>query len=363
MRTGEIGVGIIGLSAGGGWAAQAHVPALAKLSGYRLIALAASSVDSARAAGDQFGVGRVFDDPAALAACDDIDLVVVTVKVPQHRELVLPALAAGKAVLCEWPLGNGLAEAEELAAAATKAGVRGFAGLQARSGPAIRYVRDLVADGFVGTVLSSTVIGSGGNWGPLIDSRNAYTLDRANGATLLTIPFGHTMDAVAMTLGEFTSITATTAIRRPEVLNRDTGEMIRSTVADQIVVSAVADGGAVVCAHYRGGQSRGTNLLWEINGTDGDLVITADTGHLQMAGVTVRGARGADTELQELGVPAPYHLVDPADFADNPRALNVANAYAQIRADLAEGTRVAPTFDDAVVRHRFLDTIDRAHRR
>lgn len=357
MAANGLGVGIIGLSAGGGWAAQAHLPALAQVDGYRLAALAASSMDSARRAGEQFGVGHVFDDPAALAGCDDVDLVVVTVKVPQHRELVQSALAAGKSVLCEWPLGNGLAEAEEMTAAAAGAGVRGFVGLQARSAPAIRYVRDLVADGYVGEVLSSSVIGSGGNWGPVIDSRNAYTLDCRTGASMLTIPFGHTMDAVAMTLGELSEVAATTAIRRPQVLNRDTGEMIPSTVADQIAVSGVLESGAVLSAHYRGGQSRGTNLLWEINGTDGDIVITAGTGHLQMATTTVRGANGKDTELRELTVPASYHLVDPAALADNPRALNVANAYAQIRADLAEGTRVAPTFEDAVVRHRFLDGI------
>jgi predicted dehydrogenase len=48
--------------------------------------------------------------------------VVVAVKVPHHRELILPALEAGKMILCEWPLGNGLAEAEELAAVAEAQG-------------------------------------------------------------------------------------------------------------------------------------------------------------------------------------------------------------------------------------------------
>ena len=45
----------------------------------------------------------------------EVDLVVVTVKVPHHRELVPSALEAGKHVYCEWPLGNGLAEARKLA--------------------------------------------------------------------------------------------------------------------------------------------------------------------------------------------------------------------------------------------------------
>ncbi len=59
-----------------------------------------------------------------LARRDEVDLVVITVKVPHHRELVTAALQAGKMVLCEWPPGNGLAEAEELAALARSRGVR-----------------------------------------------------------------------------------------------------------------------------------------------------------------------------------------------------------------------------------------------
>ena len=49
--------------------------------------------------------------------------MVVSVKVPFHHELVLAALEAGKAVLCEWPLGNGLTEATEMAALARQQNV------------------------------------------------------------------------------------------------------------------------------------------------------------------------------------------------------------------------------------------------
>ncbi len=99
-------VGIIGLSANGGWAARAHVPALAALDGYELRALSASSEESARAAGAKFGVPLTFGSAAEPARSEEVDLVVVTVKVPHHRELIVPALEAGKPVLSEWPLGT-----------------------------------------------------------------------------------------------------------------------------------------------------------------------------------------------------------------------------------------------------------------
>jgi predicted dehydrogenase len=53
----------------------------------------------------------VFPDHEELVMQPDIDVVAVTVKVPHHRELVSAALAAGKAVYCEWPLGRDLHEA------------------------------------------------------------------------------------------------------------------------------------------------------------------------------------------------------------------------------------------------------------
>src|SRR5207302_1540786 len=130
--------------------------------------------DSADAAGKRFGVPLAFDNHQELVSSSAVDVVAVTVKVPHHLELATAALEAGKAVYCEWPLGNGLEEAEALAALAKKKGVLAVAGLQARSSPAVAYVRDLIKQGYVGEVLSTTLIGSGMGWGPTVEPFNAY---------------------------------------------------------------------------------------------------------------------------------------------------------------------------------------------
>ena len=98
MSQTTLGVGIIGVSPARGWAAIAHIPALRALPNYEIRALSAHSAESARAAGEAFGVGAVFSDHGQLLTQPDIDVVAVTVKVPHHRELVSAALAAGKAV-------------------------------------------------------------------------------------------------------------------------------------------------------------------------------------------------------------------------------------------------------------------------
>src|SRR5436309_2369859 len=184
----RIRVGIIGANPDRGWAAQAHIPALRSLSGdFEITALSTTRRQSADAAGKLFGVPLTFDNHRELVNSPAVDVVAVTVKVPYHLELATAALEAGKAVYCEWPLGNGLKEAETLAALAKKQGVLAVAGLQARSAPAVVYVRDLVEQGYVGEVLSTTLVGSGMGWGPTVEPFNAYLNEKKNGATMLSI--------------------------------------------------------------------------------------------------------------------------------------------------------------------------------
>jgi len=353
----SIGVGIVGLSATRGWAGNAHLPALAAVPGFDLVAASASSADSARAAAERHGVPTACAGAEELARRADVDLVVITVKVPAHLALVSTALAAGKHVLCEWPLGNGLAEAEQLATLADRMGVRGFVGLQARSAPPVRFIRDLVASGEIGEVLSTTLIGTGGRWGDSIAGEVVYLLDRDNGATMLTIPVGHALDGVCSCLGELSEVTATMAVRRPEVTRTDTGRLTRMTAEDQIAVTGRLQSGAVIALHYRGGELPGSGLIWEINGTKGMLLMTGPTGHLQYGLVNIAAAGARDRDMTPLAVPPEYETLD-VDPGGLPYA--VAHAYARVRDDLRLGTSTAPTFADAVVRHRVLAAIETA---
>src|SRR6266487_1021945 len=195
MPESTLGVGIIGVSPVRGWAAIAHIPALRALPNYEIRALSAHSAESAHAAGEAFGVSKVFSDHEQLVTRPDIDVVAVTVKVPHHRQLVCAALAAGKAVYCEWPLGRDLGDARAMAALAGEQGVRTVVGLQARQAPAIEFVRELLSDGYVGEVLSTTMLGLSVA-GDIVVQPNVYMLDANNGANLLTVALGHSLDTL-----------------------------------------------------------------------------------------------------------------------------------------------------------------------
>jgi predicted dehydrogenase len=361
MSTGgakRIRVGIIGANPDRGWAAQAHIPALRSLSDdFEITALSTTRRESADAASKFFGVPAAFDNHQELVNSPAVDVVAVTVKVPYHLELATAALDAGKAVYCEWPLGNGLDEAETLAALAKKQGVLAVAGLQARSAPAVAFVRDLIKQGYVGEVLSTTLIGSGMGWGPTVEPYNAYLSDKKNGATMLSIALGHAADALCYCLGEVRELSATTTMRRKTFTIAGTGESKPMNAEDQVGVSGLLEGGAAFSIHYRGGVSRGTNLLWEINGTEGDLQLTAAGGQAQIFELDVRGGKGAQPSLELMPVPEEYRWAPPQ--VPGP-STNVAQAYARFARDYREGTHFCPTFEDAVTRHRMLNAIETA---
>jgi len=354
-----LGVGIIGVSPVRGWAATAHIPALRALPTYEILALSGHSAESARAAGEAFGVRAVFSDPKQLVSQPDIDVVAVTVKVPHHRELVSAALAAGKAVYCEWPLGRDLDDARAMAAFAAKQGVRTVVGLQARQASAIEFVQGLLRDGYVGEVLSTTMVGLSVP-GDVVGQPNAYMLDKTNGANVLTIAVGHSLDLLNYVLGEFADLSAVSALRRPLITIEETGEQIVKTAADQIAVIGTLTSGATASIHVREAVAGGTGFLWEINGTDGTLRITADAAYPEIVPLTVAGARGRG-EPAELAVPAALTRKWPAlTNLEGAPAYNVGRAYAAFAADIENGTHTVPDFADAVRRHEVIAAIERS---
>src|SRR5256712_5492988 len=224
-RAKKIRVGIIGANPDRGWAAQAHIPALKSLrNDFEITALSTTRRESADEAGKLFGIPAAFDNHQELVNSPTVDVVAVTVKVLHHLELATAALEAGKAVYCEWRLGNGLREAESLAALAKKKGVLAVAGLQARYAPAVAYVRDLIKQVYVGEVLSTTLIGSGMGWGPTVEPFNVYMNDKKNGATMLSIALGHAADALCHCLGEVRELSATMTMRRKSFTVAETTE-------------------------------------------------------------------------------------------------------------------------------------------
>src|SRR5207247_10200229 len=123
--------------------------------------------------------------------------------------------------------------ARAMAALAAEQRVRTVVGLQARQAPAIEFVQELLSDGYVGEVLSTTLVGLSVPGGA-VGQPNAYMLDETNGANVLTIAVGHSLDILSHVLGEFGELSAISDLRRPIITIDGTGEQIVKTAADQI---------------------------------------------------------------------------------------------------------------------------------
>ena len=355
MKNGKIKVGVIGVHPEQGWATTAHIPALQASSDYELVALMNSNGQLARQAADKFKVPNAFESHLDLLKLPDLDLVVVTVKVPNHFELVSAALKAGKAVYSEWPLGRNVAEAVELAKLAKDQQVRGAVGLQSRATPVVSYVRDLIKEGYVGEVLSTSLVGSGILWGAMLPAMFIYTLDPKNGAGMINVAFGHGLDSVSYALGSpIKELTATLGNRRPSAKIVETNEMVPMTTPDQIILGGKMENGTFLSAHYRGGLSRGSNFRWEINGTEGDLVVTSTLGYPAVGEVQLQGGKGGDLQVTDLAIPAKY---TDASAPVGP-AQAVFYSYKRLAQDFKAGTHLSATFDDAVVLHKVIDAVE-----
>src|SRR4051812_4330152 len=108
--------------AGAGFIGAVHARSV-RLSGARVEAVAASSLESARNAADAFGAARALASAEDLVQDPDIDVVHICTPNHLHLPLAEAALAAGKHVVCEKPLALDAAGAQRLVDAAAASGL------------------------------------------------------------------------------------------------------------------------------------------------------------------------------------------------------------------------------------------------
>lgn len=277
-------------------------------------------------------------------------MVIVSVKVPEHLALTEPIIKAKKDVFVEWPLGNGLAEAEYLTKLARENNVKTLVGLQARQDPTVRKAKAMIDAGELGDILGTTMNAFGLILAPTVTDYYAYTVRLENGANLVTIPAGHAMDALCYVLGEFSSLQATLANNRTTVplIDADGKEIqkLQQTSHDYMAVIGSLKRGGVASVVFQGGTPyAGKGFYWEISGTKGSLVLEGPNGHIQMFQPTLKFVpnSGDDAKFEDVEVPK-----------NDGVGSNVGSAY---DAFVGAGDGNVTAFEDTVIRHRMIDAI------
>ena len=346
-------VGVIGANVDYGWGGRAHLPALKKLPEYSLTAVCTTRPETAAATADRFEVPLSFYDHKELVEHPDIDLVSVAVKVPFHFELTMAAIAAGKHVYTEWPLGATLTEAKTMADAAKAKGVQTMVGLQARCSPFVLRLKELVAEGYVGEVLSCSLQ----NASIGITQASADRMWRAPleaGASTFTIAFGHCIDALEFSVSSFKDVVGITSTQVPKWFNTDTKEMVDVTSIDTIAMSGTLENGAVASAYVGSAPQHGTGYRMEIIGREGTLTASGgggpNTTPLQIHGGRVDSDRIEAIEITENGVWTPNDVPQGPPF-------HVAQMYRRFAQQITTGLALVPDFSSAVRLHELLDAI------
>src|SRR6185436_3442744 len=141
----------VGVLGAGTWAQAAHLPGYRREPRCRVVAIADPQTDLARDAARRFDIRDVYASHRDLIARDDVDLVDVCTPSHTHFELAWAALEAGKHVLCEKPVAYDFRDTRRAAALAKANGLKTKLGFTFRYAPSVRCMRELVAQGFVGT--------------------------------------------------------------------------------------------------------------------------------------------------------------------------------------------------------------------
>jgi predicted dehydrogenase len=349
-----IRIGIIGANPDAGWAGRAHLPALGASSQFSVTAVATTRADSAAAAGKAFGARHAFTDGRALAACSDVDLVVVSVRAPKHYEVACEALAQGKHLFCEWPVGANVDQTRDLVVRANAVGVRAFASLQARAAPPANHARELLAAGYVGRLLSASVYAAYSYWGEPVQS--GYSADASSGANILAIPGGHGLDLMTWLLGDVEDVAGVLARSRDTAFAADLGKSVELTSPEQFAAMGRFASGALFSAHMVGAAPRGEVYQLRIVGSAGELTIEAD-GMPEIAPLRLHGGRGKSPPGP---IPTPDRYESAIMGVEPGPALNIAHLYSQIAEDLTTGSGTAPSLSSALRTRELLDAIERS---
>lgn len=153
LRVAMIGYGFMGAAHSQGWRTAPRVfdlPAEPEMT-----VVVGRNAEAVAAAAHKWGWAQSATDWREVIARDDIDVVDIVTPGDSHAEIAIAALEAGKHVLCEKPLANTVAEAEAMAEAAERAaaqGIRAMVGFTYRRVPAVTFLRNLIAEGAVGTI-------------------------------------------------------------------------------------------------------------------------------------------------------------------------------------------------------------------
>ncbi len=271
-----------------------HLPGFAAIDGVENVSVSNRSRESSQRVADEFGLSTVYDSWIDLIEEDDTDAICVGTWPYMHKTLVLASIDAGKHVLTEARMTMNSDDAKLMLAASLES-----PDLVTQIVPAPHTlkvdntIRDMIADGWFGDVLSADVTVHQGDFIDY-DSELHWRHDRdLSGNNIMQM--GIWYEAIMRWFGPAQAVTA---VGRVNVKSRTgwDGRPAHVTIPDHVEILIEFASGPVVRLRV----STVTGLapadgVW-IFGSEGTL-------HINSGSMTLRGGRRGDNELAEIDVP------------------------------------------------------------
>jgi predicted dehydrogenase len=320
----KLRVGILGA---GAWAQFAHIPGWKRDPRCELVAIADPVVDKAREFATQFGIPSVYQTHEELIARTDIQVVDVCTPSATHFDLSWAALEAGKHVLCEKPVAYDFVDTRRAAALARSKGLKTKLGFTFRYSPAMRYMKQLIDDGFVGTPFIFNGYEQNSQW---LDPQNPLRqVDHTADQSMIQVSSLEGYGAPIMDIGHlfmgsrFKEVVGTMKNFIPERMVRATGTMMKMNIDDGDIFIGEFESGAigsiqtsfVTVGNYPGIEAR-------VYGSKGALIcrLVEENGICEV----LKAATGDQVEFRELDIP-PHFYPHGGSRTESWRSLFYAN--------------------------------------
>jgi predicted dehydrogenase len=325
-----------------------HAPAYTLHPQFEPVAIA--SPNNARKVADERKIPHAFDSLDAMLAAMGSEIDVISIASPpfEHHRAVLTAVAAGKHVLCEKPVGIRLAEAEEMTAAVEKAGVANAIAFEYRYGPALQALKELIVNGHMPKLRQIEV----SRFGTDMRAENArppssWWYDKTKGGGLANAFMPHIVD-LALWLGGRPVLTASGFLR--------TANPVRTAPDGSTYPSNVSDG-----CYALADVGDGVALRMTVDGT---MSIDQSTIAVHAEGRTAVASGPALTELNLFvvdGDESSEYELKPLKYGKYANVFYSVPHFMALLDDFAEriatGGGNCPTFADGLAAQRVLKAI------
>ncbi|HXV86588.1 MAG TPA: Gfo/Idh/MocA family oxidoreductase [Gemmatimonadales bacterium] len=354
----------VGVLGAGAWARAAHLPGYQRDARCSVVAIADPQPELARQAAAEFAIPAVAGDHRALLDRADIDLIDVCTPSHTHFDLAMAALEAGKHVLCEKPVAYDYRDTLKAAALARGRRLKTKVGLTFRYSPAMRYMKALIDQGYVGTPYIFNGYEQNSQW---LDPRTPLRqVNPEADQSVIQVSSLEGYGAPIIDLGMwfvgagFQQVIGTMRNFVPERVVRGTGQMMRINIDDgDIFLGEFANGalGSVQTSFVTVGNYPG--LEARVYGSEGALIcrLVEEFGVCE----TLKGARPGAVEFQDLTVPAGYY--PPGGSArESWRTLFYANLIANFITEILEDAVPQGDFATGAAVQEVINAVERSFR-